>query len=52
MPDVGVEPGGDEFVGRVDGEVECEELAKGFEAVEADIGAEEDGENAEEEGGG
>jgi len=36
----------------VDGEVECEELAEGFEAVEADVGAEDDGEYAEEEGGG
>jgi hypothetical protein len=52
VPDVCVEPGCDEFVGRVDGEVECEELAEGFEAVEANVGAEEDGENAEEEGGG
>ena len=52
MPDVCVEPRCDEFVGRVDGEIECEEFAEGFEAVEADVGAEEDGENAEEEGRG
>lgn len=36
----------------MDGEIECEELAEGFEAVEADVGAEEDSEDAEEEGGG
>ena len=52
MPDVSVEPRCDEFVRGVDGEIECEELAEGFEAVEADVGAEEDGEDSEEEGGG
>ena len=52
MTDVGIEAAGDEFVFRVDGEVEREELAEGVETVEANIGAKNDCDHADGEEGG
>lgn len=49
VANVGVEAFGDEPVVRVDGEVKGEEFAEGAEAVESDVGSEEDREGTDEE---
>jgi hypothetical protein len=49
VPHVAVETGGDETMFWMHGQVEGEELAEGAETVQADVSAEYDGEDADDE---